>query len=31
MLLSNLYVRMMQQMGIETRSFGASTGALADI
>jgi hypothetical protein len=31
MLMSNLYVRMMQQMGIEARSFGASTGALSDI
>ena len=30
-LLSNLYVRMMQQMGIEARSFGASTGALTDV
>jgi hypothetical protein len=30
-LLSNLYVRMMQQMGIETRSFGASTGVLTDL
>lgn len=31
MLMSNLFVRMMQQMGIEARSFGASTGALSDI
>jgi hypothetical protein len=30
-LLSNLFVRMMQQMGIEARSFGASTGALSDV
>jgi hypothetical protein len=30
-LLSNLYVRMMLQMGIEARSFGASTGALIDV
>jgi hypothetical protein len=30
-LLSNLYVRMMQQMGIEARSFGASTGVLTDL
>jgi len=30
-LLSNLYVRMMHQMGIEARSFGASTGVLNDV
>jgi hypothetical protein len=30
-LLANLYVRMLQQMGIEARSFGASTGVLSDI
>lgn len=30
-LLSNLYVRMLQQLGIETNSFGASTGVLSDI
>ncbi len=30
-LLSNLYVRMMQQMGIEARTFGASTGVLNDV
>lgn len=30
-LLSNLYVRMMQQMGIEARSFGASTAVLTDV
>jgi hypothetical protein len=30
-LLANLYVRMMQQMGIEARSFGASTGVLSDL
>ena len=30
-LLANLYVRMMHQMGIEARSFGASTGALNDV
>ena len=29
--LSNLYVRMMQQMGIETRSFGSSTGVLGEV
>ena len=31
MLMSNLYVRMMQQMGIESNSFGASTGVLTDV
>lgn len=31
MLLSNLYVRMLQQMGIETDKFGASTGVLTDV
>jgi hypothetical protein len=30
-LLSNLYVRMIHQMGIEARSFGASTGLLGDV
>jgi hypothetical protein len=30
-LLSNLYVRMLQQTGIETRSFGASTGVFSDV
>lgn len=30
-LLSNLYVRMLHQMGIEARSFGASTGPLNDV
>jgi hypothetical protein len=30
-LLSNLYVRMLQQMGFESRSFGASTGVLTDV
>jgi len=29
--LSNLFVRMLQQMGIEQRSFGASTGVINDI
>ncbi len=31
MLLSNLFVRMMHQLGIEARSFGASTGVLSDV
>jgi hypothetical protein len=31
MLLSNLFLRMLQQMGIEARSFGASTGVLTDV
>lgn len=31
MLMANLYVRMLQQMGIEARSFGASTGVLSDV
>lgn len=30
-LLSNLFVRMMHQMGIEAESFGASTGVLSDV
>lgn len=30
-LLSNLFVRMLHQMGIETKSFGASTGVTSDI
>jgi hypothetical protein len=30
-LLSNLYVRMLHQMGIEARSFGASTSVLSDV
>ena len=29
--LSNLFVRMMQQTGIETRSFGSSTGVLGEV
>jgi hypothetical protein len=29
--LSNLFVRMMHQMGIEAESFGASTGVLSDV
>ena len=29
--LSNLFVRMMHQMGIEARSFGSSTGILGDV
>lgn len=29
--LANLYVRMLHQMGIEAKSFGASTGANADV
>ena len=29
--LSNLYVRMLQKMGIETEKFGASTGTLNDL
>ena len=28
---SNLYVRMLQELGIETQSFGASTGVLSDV
>lgn len=31
MLLSNLFVRMMQQMGIEAKSFGASTGVISEV
>jgi hypothetical protein len=31
MLLSNLYVRMLQQMGIEKETFGASTGVISEI
>jgi hypothetical protein len=30
-LLSNLYLRMLHQMGIEAKSFGASTGAISDV
>jgi hypothetical protein len=30
-LLSNLFLRMLHQMGIELRSFGASTGVLTDV
>ncbi len=30
-LLSNLFVRMMQQMGIEAKSFGASSGVVSEI
>jgi hypothetical protein len=30
-LLSNLYVRMMQQMGIEAKAFGASTGVVSEV
>jgi hypothetical protein len=30
-LLSNLFVRMLQQMDIETKSFGASTGAVSEV
>lgn len=29
--LSNLYVRMLQKMGVETEKFGASTGILGDL
>jgi hypothetical protein len=29
--LSNLFVRMMHQMGIEARSFGSSTGVIGDV
>jgi hypothetical protein len=29
--LSNLYVRMVQQMGIEMDRFGSSTGTLSDV
>ncbi len=31
MLLSNLFARMLEQMGIETKSFGAGTGVLSDV
>ena len=31
MLLSNLFLRMMHQMGLEAKSFGASTGAISDV
>ena len=31
LLLSNLFVRMMQQMGIEADSFGASTGVVSEV
>jgi hypothetical protein len=31
MLLSNLFVRMIQQMGIEAHSFGASTGVISEV
>jgi hypothetical protein len=30
-LLSNLFVRVLQQMGIEAKSFGASTGVVTDV
>jgi hypothetical protein len=30
-LLSNLYVRMLHQMGIEAKSFGASNGIISEI
>ena len=30
-LLSNLFVRMMHHMGIEAKSFGASTGVVSDV
>jgi hypothetical protein len=30
-LLSNLYVRMLHQMGIEAKSFGASTGVVSEV
>jgi hypothetical protein len=30
-LLSNLFLRMMHQMGIEAKSFGASTGVVSEI
>ena len=29
--LSNLFVRMLHQMGIEAKSFGASTGVVTDV
>ena len=29
--LSNLYVRMLQQLGIETDQFGTSTGVLSEL
>ena len=29
--LSNLFVRMINQMGIETRAFGSSTGVISDV
>lgn len=31
MLLSNLFLRMLHQLGIEAKSFGASTGVLTDV
>jgi hypothetical protein len=31
MLLSNLFVRMLHQMGIEAKSFGASTGVVSEV
>jgi hypothetical protein len=31
LLLSNLFVRMIQQMGVETHSFGASTGVVSEV
>jgi hypothetical protein len=31
MLLSNLFVRMLHQLGIEAKSFGASTGVVSDV
>jgi hypothetical protein len=30
-LMSNLYVRMLHHMGIEAKSFGASTGVISDV
>ena len=29
--LANLFVRMLQQMGIEAKSFGASTGVMSEV
>jgi hypothetical protein len=29
--LSNLFVRMLHQMGVEAKSFGASTGAVGEV
>jgi len=30
-LLSNLYVRLLQNMGVEAKSFGASTGIVSEV